>query len=96
MACDCIAILDKRLADHNSRIQVTFVHNREAATLEVRPHIGTEKLDPRKRDKMGAIATYCPFCGTRYEARTEPEPTREEPSANVAQDADFTKEGFSA
>lgn len=64
MPCDCMTIIDAKLSEHNSRLQFNFM--RDGNEIVARPHIGTEKINPRNRDKMGAIATFCPFCGGRY------------------------------
>lgn len=63
MACDCITKIDERLAKNNSRLKITFTigHGHPC-----RVQIGTEKINTRNRDRMGALATFCPFCGTRY------------------------------
>jgi hypothetical protein len=60
--CDCISKIDEKLAEHNSRLQVAFTFR----PMSTRVHISTEKLVPRKRESMGAVATFCPFCGERY------------------------------
>jgi hypothetical protein len=62
--CDCITKLDEHLAAHNSRLQVSFLN--EGGHLVERPHIGTEKINKRDRRSMGAVPSFCPFCGERY------------------------------
>lgn len=64
MACTCMTQIDEKLKEHNSRLQVTFSFG--AGSMSARPYIGTEKLNKRNRDHCGAIASFCPFCGTSY------------------------------
>lgn len=68
MACKCIEIIDKRLAERNSRLEVGFTFGTEERPGYAFPALRTEKINKRNRDKMGAIPTYCPFCGTAYRA----------------------------
>lgn len=65
MACDCMTKMDEELAKHNSRLQVTITFG--SGEMKAFPYIGTKKLNTRAREKMGAIATFCPFCGVKYE-----------------------------
>ena len=68
MACDCISVIDAKLAEHNTRICVTFGFPRDGSPSFTRPHIMTEKIVTRTRGSaMLAIPSYCPFCGERYE-----------------------------
>lgn len=80
MACDCIAEMDAKLAEHNTRLCVTFGFPRDGSPSFTRPHIMTEKINRRDRKSVIAVPTYCPFCGKRYE---EPE---KEVLANVPLD----------
>ena len=68
MACECMKIMDAKLAEFNSKLQVSIVWGR--GTLEARPYIGVEKINPRKVNKRAVIATFCPFCGDAYEVRS--------------------------
>lgn len=63
MACDCITVMDEKLMEHNSRLQVTFTFGGDGA---LRAYIGTEKINKRSRDHCGSIASHCPFCGSAY------------------------------
>jgi len=66
MACDCITQMDAKLAEHNTRLAVTFGFGRDGSSYTL-PSIGTEKLDRKVRKGPAlAIATFCPFCGTSY------------------------------
>ena len=69
MACDCISVMDAKLAEHNTRIAVTFGFPRDGSPAFTRPTIETEKVESRKRGGRAlALPTFCPFCGERYEA----------------------------
>lgn len=69
MACDCIALFNKKLAEHNSRIVEGIAFDMQANTGRAYPVIQCEKINPRNRDKMSVIPTFCPFCGTAYAAK---------------------------
>ena len=68
MTCGCIKMLDEHLAKHNSRIVVALTFGGDG---ELRVAIPTEKINPRSRDRMSAVATFCPFCGTKYDPAAE-------------------------
>lgn len=67
MPCDCIEVMDAKLADLNTKISVTFGFPRDGSPSYVLPHIQTEKIDTKKRGSTAlAIPSYCPFCGVAY------------------------------
>lgn len=69
--CACADLTNERLAKRNSRLSCTASINIETGeTREIPVVLATEKLDRGKRDKMGALASFCPFCGKKYEAET--------------------------
>lgn len=63
MACTCLDDFDAKLRDRNTKLVRTFVLRPIAAEF---PKIATEKLNPRQREQVIAIPTYCPFCGVAY------------------------------
>ena len=66
MTCTCIADMDAKLAEYNTKLQLTFSFGRDGSTSTF-PLIGTEKLERKVRKGPAlAIPTFCPFCGTRY------------------------------
>ncbi len=68
MGCSCLAEFSDKLAEHNTRICVTFGFPRDGSPSFMRPTIQTEKIETRKRvGPVLAIPTFCPFCGARYE-----------------------------
>ncbi len=73
MSCNCIDNMEPLLAEHNTRLVVTFGFPRDDRPAFVRPKLSTEKIEPRKRvGPVIAVPTFCPFCGERY----EPAPTQ--------------------
>lgn len=73
MACDCIDVMDAKMAEHNTRLISTFMFPRDGSPSFSQVTLATEKLNTRNRTKVSAIATFCPFCGVRY--RPQPEAT---------------------
>jgi hypothetical protein len=71
MACECIGVMDAKLAEHNTRLALTFMFPRDGSEAFSQITIDTEKLNTRNRTKVSALATFCPFCGVRY--RPDPE-----------------------
>lgn len=79
--CDCIAKVNKLLADGNSNtildVPLTIDINKVTMSMN-RVRIVTKKRDEGKRGRpKSLIATYCPFCGQLYsetEKTVEPDP----------------------
>lgn len=72
MACDCITTVDAMLAERNTRIMLPIMLGRDQTP---RPMIVTEQIESGrgKKKAVGMFATFCPFCGVRYEpAPAEP------------------------
>lgn len=66
MACDCIDVMDAKLAEHNTRLVGTLVFPRDGSPSYTKVTLSTEKLNTRSRVVASAWATFCPFCGERY------------------------------
>ena len=75
MSCNCIEEMDAKLADHNTKLGVTFGFGRDGSSYTL-PHIMTEKIEKRVRKGPAlAIASFCPFCGERYAKATQSKDT---------------------
>lgn len=58
--CKCIATVNKKLAEHNTQIEVPIIGPN-------RPFVATVKINYMKRGRPKMMfATYCPFCGKKY------------------------------
>lgn len=79
MACECIQSVDAMLAEHNTRIMLPIVLT---SGRTPRPMIVTEQIETGrgKKKAVGMFATFCPFCGERY----DPAPTAPAAQQEVA------------
>ena len=58
--CNCIAEVNEKLAERNGELSITL-------WPVIRPILETNKVDTKMRVRPPMIvATYCPFCGTKY------------------------------
>jgi hypothetical protein len=71
MACECIGVMDAKMAEHNTRLPLTFMFPTDGSPAFDQITIATEKLNTRNRTKVSALATFCPFCGVRYRPEKE-------------------------
>jgi hypothetical protein len=72
--CDCVATINKKLADRNTRIAQAFCLTEDLSGADCIITIATEKVHPRGKRPVAVLATFCPFCGTeipRSDAKTE-------------------------
>jgi len=67
--CDCIAQMNEKLAPRNTRLVVPILFTMRGAPIPPDTvFISTEQIE-RGRGKAKAtlaVATYCPFCGSKY------------------------------
>ena len=67
MNCACIESVNKRLAPHNHRLQLS--HN--LTVDDARPVIGLLKIGTASgQPGFHMIPSFCPFCGKKYEKKT--------------------------
>jgi hypothetical protein len=66
MSCDCIQHVDAMLAERNTRIMLPIVFSEDQTP---RPMIVTDQIQTGrgKQKACGMFATFCPFCGVKYE-----------------------------
>jgi len=64
--CDCISTVDAMLAERNTRIMIPIMLG---ADQTARPMIVTDQIQSGrgKQKAVGMFATFCPFCGVKYE-----------------------------
>lgn len=67
-ACDCISTVDAMLAERNTRIMLPIMMG---ADQTARPMIVTDQIETGrgKKKACGMFATFCPFCGLKYEPK---------------------------
>ena len=70
--CECIAQMNEGLMEHNTKLEIPIVtRTSEAAynlSASTRVVIATEKIESRKRTgPVKLFASFCPFCGEKYD-----------------------------
>lgn len=65
MACNCVDVVDEKLAERNTRIVRPLVFGGDQT---FRAMVVTEQVETGRGKKRacGMFATYCPFCGVAY------------------------------
>lgn len=67
MTCDCMKLVNEKLATHNGRLATAFQITADMG-VKMRLLLATEKLDKAKRKPVPSVtASYCPFCGAKAE-----------------------------
>lgn len=71
MPCNCIEVMNAKLADHNTEIEETICFPRDSSPAFTLPKIGTKKVESRvRRGPALAIPSFCPFCGVPYQPQS--------------------------
>ncbi len=67
MTCNCIAEVDAKLAERNTRIMLPIMLG---ADQTPRAMIVTDQIETGRGEQkaVGMFATFCPFCGVSYTA----------------------------
>lgn len=70
MTCKCIEEMTPMLAEKNTRFVEAIVFAKPAYTSLT---IATERIERRRDGKSAVVVfpTFCPFCGTKYDAEPE-------------------------
>lgn len=68
--CDCIGTIDKLLADKGTNTQLVVGLNLKGGPSLAM--LATRKVNrSQRKGPVSMYATYCPFCGQRYEVEYE-------------------------
>lgn len=72
--CNCIALTNEALKAHNCELDLAFEINRKTGVIQTTVACHTVLLEKKRGAKaLNILATYCPFCGTKY-GSAEPTP----------------------
>ncbi|MEW5833615.1 MAG: hypothetical protein AB1832_01005 [Pseudomonadota bacterium] len=68
MTCTCVRNVNRQLRSSGAQLSTLTPRNADGrATRPPRVLVRTENTNPLKRRPVIAVATHCPFCGTKYE-----------------------------
>lgn len=70
MACDCIGSVNKKLldAETNTKLSLAIFFRFDNKPVTDKAMLVVEKADKTNRRKPSSLfATFCPFCGVKYE-----------------------------
>jgi len=71
--CKCVALVDKLLKPHHTRVVTTLFSGRVGIRTEL------DEDAPKRTRAVSVVATFCPFCGVKYptaETKKKREPKR--------------------
>jgi hypothetical protein len=72
VGCDCIALTDAELAKHNTEMGANFQIDRQTGHVTTSIALVTRLIEKKRGARpISILATFCPFCGVRY----QPEPS---------------------
>jgi hypothetical protein len=92
--CECIAVMDKALAERNTKLALTFTFGGGLSTY---PTIQTEQVEKGrgKKKAIGVIPSFCCFCGEKYErAKADESALTPKPRGCVAAQVDVMTEEY--
>jgi hypothetical protein len=65
--CDCIDLTNKALVEHNTEMGLDFHIDRETVRVNTSVSLTTRLIEKKRGARpISILATFCPFCGTRY------------------------------
>jgi hypothetical protein len=70
--CDCMELVDKDLAQHGVQLNSNILSEPRRAILQTIPLTPKPGEKRRRRRPPVVLATYCPFCGTKYPPFEDP------------------------
>lgn len=65
MTCGCVDTVNAAMAERNTRVMIPITFGE----VTPRPMIVTDQIETGrgKKKSVGLFASYCPFCGVKYE-----------------------------
>lgn len=72
MNCDCIKMVDDKLAEENLALDTTIIFsNPVTVTLSLSTHWKDSDKKPRGKKPKTIIVNFCPFCGKSAERKAK-------------------------
>lgn len=72
MSCDCIKNTEEALKPHGIELDLPVLINKDSSQAADRVIVQTRKLGDfyrRKKSPVTLFATFCPFCGEKYQEK---------------------------
>lgn len=67
VGCDCIALTNEALREHNTELGLSFHFSRTTGQVLSFVAIQTTLIEKRRGARpMALLPSHCPFCGARY------------------------------
>lgn len=67
MTCTCVVNVNRQLRPEGHQLKTLRPRDERGRNGAPRVLVRTENIDPTHRRLQTAVATHCPFCGTKYE-----------------------------
>lgn len=72
IGCDCIALTNEALKEHNCQLDLAFEIDRETGVIQTTVACHTVLLEKKRGAKaLNILASFCPFCGAKYGAAAQ-------------------------